>query len=84
MCHILQTIYIVEELKKNQNQTFRFVLEVFELLVGTIDLIFPLVDGNKLLDRGAAWSQGVLPTAKQIANHQSCSAPSDHMTSSKI
>ena len=43
MCHVLQTIYIVEA-QKNKNQTFRFVLEVFELLVGTIGKLKELHD----------------------------------------
>ena len=51
---------------------------------GAIDIIFPLVDRNRILDCDADWGQGVLHTAKHIANQEPYCAPSDHMISSKI
>ena len=38
--------------------------------VSTIDIIFPLVDGNQLFDCDADWGQRVLQAAKHTANQE--------------
>ena len=43
----------------------------------TIDIIFPLVDGNQLLDSDAAWGQIALHSAEPITNQTPYCALSD-------
>ena len=40
-----------------------------------IDITFPLIDGNYLLDCDADWGQGVVHTAKHITNQEPYCAP---------
>ena len=59
------------------------ILDVISML-HTIDIAFPLVDGNDILASDAAWSQMMLHIAEHITNQALYCALSDHMTSSKI
>ena len=54
------------------------------MLVKIIDIIFPLLDGNSLLDSNTAWGQIALRSARPITDQTPSCALSDHITSSKI
>ena len=70
------------------------IVLICEIIIGlTNGIIFPLVDGNEILDCVAAWAQAalgetlcwvVLNSAKERADQQPYCALSDHISSRKI